>query len=346
MPLDTLMLVCGLALLLGGGEALVRGASGLARSLGVSPLVVGLTVVAFGTSAPELAVNAFAAWSGSTGLSFGNIVGSNLANIGLIVAGAALLRPLDIKSVVLLRELPMMMLATAAALVLALDRFLDGGGENRWDRADGLVLLLVFLVFVYYTAGELMRQRRRAIVPVELPGAGVPAAPPALEEPDEEEEAEEPTPSVGSNAVLVAGGIVALVVGARLTVDGAVGLARALGVSEVIVGLTVVAVGTSLPELAATVVAALRRQADLAVGNVVGSNIFNLLLVGGVCATLRPIPLPEDGLQDLLVTFCLSLLLWAVAATRGQQIIRAEGGLLLLVYLVYVLQRASLLPGS
>ena len=148
-----------------------------------------------------------------------------------------------------------------------------------------------------------------------------------------------PSPRVGSNLALVAAGIVALLVGAQLTVDGAVGLARALGVSEVVIGLTVIAVGTSLPELAASVVAALRHQADIAVGNVVGSNIFNLLLVGGVCATVRPIPIPAGGLADLGVALGLSLLLWAVAATRGQQIIRVEGALLLLVYLAYVIQR-------
>lgn len=336
MALDSLMLVCGLALLLGGGEALVRGASAMARALGVSPLVIGLTVVAFGTSAPELAVNVMAALRGSAGISFGNIVGSNMANIGLIVAGAAIFRPLDIKSVVLLRELPMMLLATLVALVLSLDLSLGGRGVQQWDRADGLLLLLVFTVFLYYTANELMRQRRRATLEPEPPGGGVPAAPDVEVV---EIETIPPSPGLGGNLGLVAAGIVALLVGAQLTVDGAVGLARALGVSEVVIGLTVIAVGTSLPELAASVMAAVRHQADIAVGNVVGSNIFNLLLVGGVCATVRPIPIPEGGLADLTVTLGLSLLLWAVAATRGRQIIRAEGALLLVVYLAYVIQR-------
>lgn len=332
------MLAFGLALLLGGGEALVRGAAALARGLGVSPLVVGLTVVSFGTSAPELAVNALAAVKGNPGLSFGNIVGSNLANIGLIVAGAALLRPLDIKSVVLLRELPMMLLATLMALVLSLDTLLDSRTEQVWDRADGLVLLLVFTVFVYYTANELLRQRRRALVVPDAPGAGVPA----VVEPEngKVEASAGPRPPVLPNLGLVLAGIVALVVGARLTVDGAVGLARWLGVSEVLIGLTVVAVGTSLPELAASIIAALRRQADLAVGNVVGSNIFNLLMVGGICATLRPIPIPEGGVVDLVVTLALSLLLWVLAATAGRQLIRVEGALLLVVYLAYVVHRS------
>jgi cation:H+ antiporter len=336
LALDTLMLACGLALLLGGGEALVRGASALARALGISPLVIGLTVVAFGTSAPELAVNVMAAIRGNAGISFGNIVGSNMANIGLIVAGAAIFRPLDIKSVVLLRELPMMMLATRVALVLTLDLSLGGRDVRQWDRADGLVLLLVFTVFLYYTANELMRQRRRATLLPEPPGGGVPAA---VDVEEVEIEPIPPTPPTAANLGLVAAGIVALLVGAQLTVDGAVGLARALGVPEVVIGLTVIAVGTSLPELAASVIAALRGQADLAVGNVVGSNIFNLLLVGGVCATARPIPIPEGGVVDLSVTLGLSLLLWAVAATRGQQIIRVEGALLLVVYLAYVIQR-------
>jgi cation:H+ antiporter len=313
--MDLLLLLFGLILLLVGGDALVRGAAALARRLGISPLVMGLTVVAFGTSAPELAVNVTAAWRGSGALSFGNVIGSNLANIGLIVGLAALMRPIDIQTSVIRRELPMMLLATAVAVVFALDSLLVGGASSRYERGDGIVLLLLLNVFIYYTAVDVFRQRKSGSGEVGLaPGSW----------------------SVPVSLALGTAGLVALVVGARFTVEGAVGIARAAGISEAVIGLTLIAIGTSLPELAASLIAAWRGHAGIAIGNVIGSNLFNLLLVLGATATIRPIPVPVGGLADLAVLSLLSALLWGVCATREQQIIRAEGAFLLAMYVIYL----------
>jgi cation:H+ antiporter len=316
---DFLLLLIGLILLLAGGDALVRGAAALARRLGISPLVVGLTVVSLGTSAPELAVNLTAALRGSGELSFGNVIGSNLANIGLIVGLTALLRPLGVQAVVVRRELPMMLLATAFVFVFALDSVLSGDASSRYDRGDGIVLLLLLSVFIYYTARDVFRQResRRGKVGLVVGSWSVP------------------------RSLLVATtALVVLVAGAQLTVKGGVGIARVAGVSEVVIGLTLIAIGTSLPELAASLVAAWRGQAEIAIGNVIGSNLFNLLLVLGATATIRPIPIPAGGIVDLIALCMLSVLLWVVCATQERRIIRVEGALLLTIYLAYLSQRA------
>ncbi len=321
MSSDPLLLLVGLILLLGGGDALVRGAAALASRLGISPLVVGLTVVAFGTSSPEMAVNVTAALRGSGALSFGNIIGSNLANIGLIVGVTALLRPLNVQASVVRRELPMMLLATAVAFVFALDSALSEGAAASYGRGDGIVLLLLLTVFIHYTTMEILRQRESGSREVGLAPAGW---------------------SVRTSLAVGAAGLLALVVGAQLTVEGAVGIARAAGISEAVIGLTLVAIGTSLPELAASLVAAWRGQAGIAIGNVIGSNLFNLLLVLGVTATIWPIPVPEGGIIDLAALSILSVLFMVVCASPGRRIIRAEGALLLAIYLAYLSGRALL----
>ncbi len=321
MALDFLLTAFGLVLLLGGGDLMVRGASSLARRLGVSPLAIGLTVVAFGTSAPELAVNVTAAWQGNGAISFGNIFGSNMANIGIIVAAAALVKPLQVQGVVLRREMPMMLLSTAVAAVLGVDA-LFSGRPSEFDRGDGLALMLLFTVFVYYTIGDFLDQRARR---------------------GNHSLAEPQVPSVerlGAALFLTVAGVAGLVIGSQFTVDGAVGLARGFGVPETIIGLTLVAVGTSLPELSASLVASLKGYADIAIGNVVGSNIFNLLLVMGASAAIRPIELPEGGVGDVAVVGLLSLMLWMTSISAGRVIIRAEAAVLFAVYLIYLTGRA------
>jgi cation:H+ antiporter len=309
MTADLFLLLFGLVLLLAGGEAMLRGATGLAQVLGMSQLTIGLTVVAFGTSAPELAVNGIAAWRGRSEISFGNIIGSNMANIGLIVAVTALTHPILIQRVLIVREIPMMLFATAAAVVMAFDGWLSTG-TNMYDRADGILLLMLFGVFLYYTAGDFLAQRSRELLRAE----------------DQEESGLLRPPHIPGRPLL------------RYLAITAVGLA---GVPEVIVGLTVLAVGTSLPELAASIVASLRGHVALAIGNVVGSNIFNLLLVGGVTATLRPIPVPALGGTDLMLLVVLSLALMGVSMTRRRQIVRTEGVVLLSIYLGYLIWRVG-----
>jgi len=325
--MDFLTLAIGLALLLGGGEAVVRGAASVARRFGISPLAIGLTVVAFGTSAPELAVNITAAIEDQPGLSFGNIIGSNLANIGLVVGCCGLIRALPIDSVVVRREIPMMLLATAATVVMCADT-LSGAAVSMIDRSDGILLLLLFSVFIFYTVGELIKQRDdhpmfEDLVASELPGV---------------------TPSVAftRDGLLTLAGFGALLYGADLTVDGAVSLARRFEVPEVIIGMGAVAIGTSLPELAAGLMATIRGHIELAIGNVVGSNVFNLLLVLATTAVIRPIQVPDGGMADLGFLAVLSVALMIVSMTNTRRILRAEAAMLLVAYLVYVFWRTAL----
>jgi cation:H+ antiporter len=321
---EVLLLVPGLLFLLVGGDVLVRGAAGLARTLGISPLIVGLTVVAFGTSMPEFAVNVTATFTGNTSLSFGNIVGSNLANIGLVVGITALLRPISLESSIVTREIPMMLLATSVVWVMGTDSL--GGRENAtYDRGDGIVLLLLFSVFLYYTVREVQRQRRANHL---LDGAE------SYNHPERT--------STLRGLTLVGAGLAGLVLGAEWTVEGGIALATTLGVSEELIGLTVVAIGTSLPELAAGIAATVRGHLDLAIGNVVGSNVFNLLIVLGTCSTLHPVPVPPGGGGDLLALAVLSGLLMVVSMSYSRRIMRIEGAGLLLLYLTYVTGRTIL----
>jgi cation:H+ antiporter len=324
----------GIVILVVGGEFLVRGSASLARSMGISTLVVGLTVVAFGTSAPELAVSVLAAFADSGTLAFGNIFGSNMANIGLIIGLSAVLHPLPIGHVVIRRELPMMLLALAAALVMAFDIEL-GEQRDAYARGDGLVLLLFFIVFIYYTLGDLGRQRENHRLKTNGGESADKPHPWTKDVPQSDERG-----SLLLNLAMIAVGLVGLTYGADLVVHGGVGIARELGVPEVVVGLSLVAIGTSLPELAATLVAVRRNDIALAVGGVVGSNIFNTLLITGAAATIRPMPIPAGGHIDLAATAILSLSLFFVARTHNQRIIRYEGLALLVLWAVYVSARS------
>lgn len=310
--MNALLLVAGVALLYLGGEALVRGAVRLARSLGIAPLVIGLTVVAFGTSMPEMFANLTAVSSGVPSVAFGNVVGSNIANLALILGAASLVRPLRTTSRVVMREVPVM-IGVGALLALT---FLDG----RLGRVEGAVFLALLVAYVVVQARS--GDTREA----EEQFAG-------------EFGAEPPAPRPGRQRAVallfVALGLALLVLGARLLVAGAVAIARGLGVPELVIGLTLVAVGTSLPELVTSVVAARRGEADIATGNVVGSNVFNVLGILGVSALVRPLPLPAaGGWRDLAVMIGVSLLVWPFLRS-GMRLGRAEGALLLVVYAAY-----------
>jgi cation:H+ antiporter len=300
---DVLLVVVGLVGLYGGGELLVRNASSLARSLGLSPLVIGLTVVAFGTSAPELAATVAAALRGAPEIALGNVIGSNIANIGLILALTALVYPLVTRWGFVRRELPIMLGATALASVLLLD--------GELERVEGVVLLAAlaaFLVLSFRDAG----------------GEGATAS---------------SAPRSGSavrSGLLAALGVVVLVVGAQALVAGAVAIASALGVSERVIGLTMVAVGTSLPELASSLVAALRRETDIILGNIVGSNVFNLLAVLGVAALVHPLGFDALAVRADLVVMAAFSIVMAPMVLRGLRLGRREGAALLVAYCVYV----------
>jgi cation:H+ antiporter len=324
MILSALLMLIGLAVLVGGAEALVRGASALARRLGVPTIVIGLTVVAFGTSTPELAINIAAAIEGNTGISFGNVVGSNIANIGLILAVAALVRPLDVHPSIITREIPMLLLGTAAAVAMAFDQAL-GAGPDLFARGDGIVLLLLFGVFLYYTL----------LTALKKPGDAY------VEDLKDDVARQRPQP-IWASLILTAAGLVAVVAGGKLSVDSAVMLARKAGISDAVIGLTIIAIGTGLPELVTSIVAARRGASDLAVGNVVGSNIYNLLFVLGATATIRPITLPSGGHADLLIMAALTAALLPLASYRKLQIGRRGGALLLACYIAFIVWRVAI----
>ncbi|MEZ4396719.1 MAG: calcium/sodium antiporter [Candidatus Krumholzibacteriia bacterium] len=322
MPVaDLLILFLGLALLVGGGEVLVRGATALARSLGVSPLVIGLTVVAFGTSAPELAVNITAALRGQGGISFGNVVGSNIANIGLILGISALVRPLAVQRSLARRELPFMLAASLGATLLALETVADRAGGL--GAVDGVLLLAGFVVFLVAMLRAARRDRARDPF---LRGA-------------EERAGEGGAMGLPLASLLTLAGLAGVIGGGHWTVEGATAIARHLGISEAVIGLSIVAIGTSLPELVTSLVAARHGESDLAVGNVVGSNIFNLLLVLGPTAMIRRIAVPAGGVVDLAVMCALSLALLPLGFAFGNRINRAEGAILLAAYTGYIAWR-------
>ena len=315
----------GIVILIGGGELLVQGASRLATRLGVSPLVVGMTVVSFGTSAPELAVNVFSVLDpDKAGICFGNIVGSNIANIGLVAGITAMIRPIHVEKVLVTREIPMMLLATLAVLVLAhRDQLVDvvsaAGTEGAFQRPDALLLLLFFAVFLYYTISEVMLQRDLGATLGEVPTAEKLTA-----------------KGVAADVGMILLGLTFLMSGADVTVTAASTLAEKVGVPKSVIGLTLVALGTSLPELVTSVVASLRGNSDLAIGNIVGSNIFNLLFILGVTGTVSDVPVPEGGLIDLYVVLALSVVLFVVTRSHRRNVVRWEGMTLLLSYVAYM----------
>jgi cation:H+ antiporter len=302
----------GLVLLVVGGDALVRGAVALARRLRVSPLLIGLTLVGFGTSTPELLTSLQAAWIGAPGIAVGNVVGSNIANILLILAVAGLIRPLATSRAALARDGTVVAVAALACLFLALV-----GTLERWAGAVLLAGLVTYVVHTY--------RRERAVTDAS---ARMHAAEAGVAEPG-------PHGVIAATAFTL-GGLALTVVGARLLVTGAVELARGAGVSETLIGLSLVAVGTSLPELVTSVVASLRRQGDVAFGNILGSNIYNVLGILGVTALVRPIPVPPEILAvDIWVMLAATAALLVFAAT-GRRLDRRESAVLLVVYLAYV----------
>lgn len=309
MALDLGLVAIGLALLVAGGEFLVRGAAALSARLGVPPLVIGLTVVAFGTSAPELVVSVAAVLGGNPDVAFGNVFGSNLANIGLILGACILITPLTVEISLVRREIPLLVLVS---LLVAVPTLGQGLG-----RGTGALLLVTFAGVLAYTLRSALRSRAQVVVP-DAAGAGRSLS------------------RLGGQILL---GLVALGFGSRVTVEASVSLARAVGVSEAVIGLTLVAVATSLPELVTSLVATLRGQADLAVGNVVGSNLFNLLFILGSSALIAPLPVPQGGRLDAWAAAAIACLLLPMAVSHRFRLVRWEGGLLLACYLGFMVWR-------
>ena len=309
--LTIIMLIAGFIILISGAELLVRGAAQLASDLGISPLVVGLTVVSFGTSAPELAVSVFSAWNGQAGLALGNVIGSNICNILLILGFSALVAPLVVARQVVRLEVPIMI---GTALLLMLLSF--NGGLERWE---GLLMFACAVAYVTWTVVRSRRETRNQPAQCDLPSG--------------------PHPRRLWQIGQVVAGLALLGWGSHWLVGGAVSIATYFGVSDLVIGLTVVAIGTSLPELATSALAAIRGQRDIAVGNVVGSNIFNILVVLGLTASVAPtaIPIPQQALMvdlPIMLAVCLACLPIFLA---GHRIARWEGGLFFGYFIAYIL---------
>ncbi len=305
----------GIIVLLLGGHWLVHGSVAIARRAGISTLVVGLTVVAIGTSSPELFFNVIAATSGHTELSFGNVMGSNIANIGLILGISAVAAPLAVHGRVINKELPWLVLVSVAMVGLALIPL----GAHGFHRFEGVVMLAIFILLL----GIWVRMGRRE--PAE----------PVFEELSEETGAG-PLPSIPAAVAFVVAGLALLLAGGKLSETGAVTLARWLGWSDALIGLTIVAFATSLPELATSIMAVRKGHTDLAVGNVVGSNFCNLLLVLGATATIADVPVPEWGWFDLTMMIVITLVLLLFAMTHRHCITRWGGVWLLVLYVGYM----------
>lgn len=306
-----LMLVIGLVLLVAGGEGFVRGAVAIARKFGMSPLLIGLTLVGFGTSLPELVTSVQAALNGSPGIAVGNVVGSNIANILLILGITTLIYPVVVDKAILRRDGSVLVVSALAGTAIVLI-----GNLNRLAGLVLVALLIAYVVFSYF-ADRASQTSASTGVKAEVEATGGHQA-------------------IWISVLFVIGGLALTIFGARLLVNAAVEIATALGVSETIIGLTVVAVGTSLPELVTSVIAAVRRHTDLALGNIIGSNIFNIFFILGTTALIQPIPVPaEIARLDIWVMLGATAILLLFSYTQ-REIVRWEGGILVALYAAYV----------
>ncbi len=309
--LPIVFIVGGIILLITGAEALIRGAGSIAKKLAVPEIVIGLTVVALGTSAPELVINTLAAYRGQHAIVFGNIIGSNLANILLILGVAGLVRPLSVLRNTVWKEIPFVLLATGVMLALVYDSWHGGVGDGQLSRIDGLVLLVLFGGFMAYTFALTRTESSTDHDVAVYPG--------------------------WASALMVVGGMGGLFAGGHLTVEGAIDVARHLGVSEKLIACTIVAVGTSLPELVTSAVAARRGRCDIAVGNVVGSCVFNVLMVLGISALVNPVDYSSAFNVDAGVLMAASLVLFITMFTgRRRMLDRWEAALMLAGYAGYI----------
>lgn len=303
----------GFILLIKGADWLVSGASSLAYRFGISALVVGLTIVAFGTSAPELIVSLLASMNGNTDIAIGNIVGSNIANILLILGISAVIYPLAVQKSTVWKEIPFALLAVLVLILIANDQIVDGESVSMISRIDGFVLIAFFIIFLYYIFGTVFQGS------------------------DEKSEVPDSDFSQVRVALQLIGGLVGLIVGGKWIVDGAVFFASSLGVSESLIGLTIVAIGTSLPELATSAVAAYKKNVDIAVGNIVGSNIFNVFWILGMSAIVTPLPFSAGANFDVLVAIGATLLLFfALFVGKKHTIEKWQGVVFILLYILYV----------
>jgi cation:H+ antiporter len=315
--LTYLLLIAGFFLLIKGASILIEGASSIAKKLNISNLVIGLTIVAFGTSTPELFVNISASLKGNTEIAIGNILGSNIANILLILGVSSIIYPISIRKTTLAKEIPFSLLAAIVLAILVNDKLIDNRDFSELSAADGIILIAFFSIFIYYVI-DIARQN-----------------------PENAEEVK--SLKTWKAIIYIITGVAGLAIGGNWIVEGAIKVAGNFGLSESFIGLTVVAIGTSLPELATSAVAAYKKNPDIAVGNVVGSNIFNIFWVLAVSAIIKPLPFQPKSNVDVLMTIITSLLLFALLfASRKRTLGRWQGWLFLAIYIGYIIFLAKL----
>ncbi|WOV86664.1 calcium/sodium antiporter [Sporosarcina oncorhynchi] len=307
-----ILLLVGFALLIKGANYFVDGSSNIARLLRVPPILIGLTIVAFGTSSPEATVSIIAALEGTADVAVGNVVGSNIFNITLVVGMAAIFYPLKVGSETIRKEIPFTLLASVTLLVLMSDFALQGFSSNMITRGDGIILLLFLSIFMYYVIEIGLKSRKKA--------------------------SNEPIPANinwGKNIIITVLGLAAIIVGGNLVVENGTKIAYSLGMSETLVGLTIIAIGTSLPELVTSITAALKKESEIALGNIVGSNIFNILFVLGASSVISPLAVNDKVLTDVVFMIVLTVVLFVFSRT-GFKIGKREGIVLVVVYLIYL----------
>lgn len=316
--MDILLLIIGLALILAGANFLTDGSAALAQRFRVPEFIIGLTIVAVGTSTPELVVSVLSAIAGKSDVAIGNVVGSNIFNVFLILGLCALIRPLPLTAGNIRRDIPFGVATSLLLLVLAMDSWFKAGAVDRIGRLDGILMLVIYLLLMTYT--------------IRATGRTAPADSPA------DGSQPQKRPMAGwLMAVMIIGGLAGLIFGGKLFLDSATALARRMGISESVIAITLVAGGTSLPELASSVVSLIKGKSDMALGNVIGSNIANILLILGLSATINPLTMGGITLVDLLVVLLSAVLLFLAAFTfRRRAVDRWEGVLFLVIYAAYI----------
>ena len=309
--LQIILLIIGFILLIKGADWLVSGASSIASNFKVSKLLIGLTIVAFGTGAPELAVSFSSLIGGNTDILLGNVIGSNIINILLLIGVAAIIRPIKIQKDTVSKELPLLLLISTALIILFLDAPLAESLTNVFSRSDALVCLLLFGIFLYYLISLARKNRQEAKV------------------------VEKPAYKLGKSFLLVIIGLAGVVAGSQLVVNSASTIATIIGISERIISLTIVALGTSLPELVTTITAARKGESDLLVGNIIGSNIFNICIVLALPVAISGSISPENFETLDLIMFIGSAIILSILARRNHNITRLEGLLMLIIFTIY-----------
>jgi cation:H+ antiporter len=310
--LTYILFVIGFVLLIAGANLLVEGSASIAKKLNISSIVIGLTIVAFGTSAPEFIVNIFASIQGNTDIAIGNILGSNIVNILFILGVSAVIFPLATKENTVWKEIPLSLLAAILLGVMVNDTLIDGGTFSGITRIDGIIFLAFFIIFLYYTFGI-----SKVI--------------------GENTDLEIKEMSYMKSSLYIVGGLSGLIFGGKWIVDGAIKIAEGFNVSQSLIGLTIVAIGTSLPELATSAVAAYKKQSDIAIGNVVGSNIFNIFFILGFSALIRPLPFSKTSDIDIIMTIFSSLILFLIMFIGKKHTIeRWQGITMIIIYIGYV----------